>query len=104
MAFPFGTLLNLFRRDAPQPAERRSFDAGGAGRLSRGMGTFGPINPEVGAALHLVRSRSRYLAANDPFASNGVANWCGALIGPGIRPAPKAETADLRIRFARAGP
>lgn len=57
---------------------------------------FGPINPEVGAALHLVRARSRYLAANDPFASNGVANWCGALIGPGIRPAPKAETQDAR--------
>ncbi|MHA7869547.1 MAG: phage portal protein [Salipiger thiooxidans] len=71
-------------------------DAAAGGRRGGGFGTFGPINPEVAAGATLTRSRARYLAANNPFLSNGVDNRSAGLLGAGIRPTPRAEDADMR--------
>lgn len=75
----------LMRRPAAPNAVRR-FDGAAGGRRLGGVGTFGPINPEVGAAAYLVRARARYLARNNAWLSNAVANWTTALVGSGIRP------------------
>ena len=60
------------------------------------MGTFGRINPAVAAAGPALRSRASYLAMNAPFISNAVANWTGALMGPGIQPAARHPDAAVR--------
>ena len=62
----------------------RSFDAAAGGRRGWGQGRFFSINSEVGAASVNVRSRARYLAMNNPWLTQGVANWTGALVGTGI--------------------
>lgn len=93
-------LPKLFR--ASEPPARRMIDAAAGGRRGGGMGTFGPINPEVAAGATLTRSRARYLAANNPWLSNGVDNWSAALVGAGIRPTPRAEDAGTRRAASRA--
>ncbi|MDP3647278.1 MAG: phage portal protein [Paracoccaceae bacterium] len=60
------------------------------------MGTFGRINPETAAAGPALRSRASYLALNNPWLSQAVANWTGALVGPGIMPASKHPDAATR--------
>lgn len=93
-------LPKLFRTSPP--TARRMIDAAAGGRRGGGMGTFGPINPEVAAGATLTRSRARYLAANNPFLANGVDNWSAALVGAGIRPTPRADDADTRRAASRA--
>ena len=90
MAFPFlpQALRSVFTRKAVPLAVRR-FDGAAGGRRGFGMGTFGRINSEVAGAGTSVRTRARYLAANNPWLSQAVANWSGALIGAGIVPTPK---------------
>ncbi|TCM85173.1 phage portal protein [Rhodovulum steppense] len=80
-----GLLSRLFTRKAEPPAIRR-FDGAAGGRRASGMGSFGKINPEVAAAGASLRSRAAYLANNNPWLSQGVANWTGALVGAGIQP------------------
>ena len=58
MALRFPRLPKLFRTSAP--VARRMIDAAAGGRRGGGMGTFGPINPEVSAGATLTRSRARY--------------------------------------------
>lgn len=77
-------------------------DAAAGGRRGGGMGTFGPINPEVSAGATLTRSRARYLATNNPWLVNGVDNWSAALVGAGIRPTPRADDAGTRRAASRA--
>lgn len=82
---------NLFGR---KPADRRvhfrKVDAASPGnRRGHGIGTFQSFSGEVAGSLELTRSRSRYLAVNDPWASNALANWVGHLVGAEIRPVPK---------------
>ncbi len=93
-------LPKLFRTSAP--VARRMIDAAAGGRRGGGMGTFGPINPEVSAGATLTRSRARYLANNNPWLSNGVDNWAAALVGAGIRPMPRADDADTRRAASRS--
>ena len=100
MAFPFGqTFHNLFTRPAKAGAVRR-FDGAAGGRRGWGLGTFGRINSEVAGAGASVRSRARYLANNNPWLSQAVANWAGALIGAGIVPTPKHTDAATRSEMA----
>ncbi|RXF69924.1 phage portal protein [Hansschlegelia zhihuaiae] len=73
-------------RRSAKPECARRFDGAAGGRRLGGVGTFGPINPEVGAAASMVRSRARYLTRNNHWISNAVANWTTALVGSGIRP------------------
>jgi lambda family phage portal protein len=101
MAFPFGLRLPKLFRTTPQPA-RRMIDAAAGGRRGGGMGTFGPINPEIAAGATLTRSRARYLATNHTFLSNGVANWVSALVGAGIRPVPRDDDMATRRAASRA--
>lgn len=100
MAFRLPRLPKLFR--ASEPAVRRMIDAAAGGRRGGGFGTFGPINPEVAAGATLTRSRARYLAANNPWLSNGVDNWSAALVGAGIRPTPRADDTGTRRAASRA--
>ncbi|MEI4486368.1 phage portal protein [Frigidibacter sp. MR17.14] len=96
MAFPFGqTLTRIFTRPAKARAVRR-FDGAAGGRRGWGMGTFGRINSEVAGAGASVRTRARYLANNNPWLSQAVVNWAGALIGAGIVPTPKHSDATIR--------
>lgn len=96
MAFPF--LPKVFRRKA-KLIETRRFDGAAGGRRGFGMGQMGRINSEVSASGASLRSRARYLAANNPWMSNAVANWAGALAGPGIVPTPKHSDADTRAEL-----
>lgn len=96
MAFPF--LPKLFRR-AAKPTHVRRFDGAAGGRRGWGMGTMGRINPEVSAAGASLRSRARYLAANNPWLSQAVANWAGALVGPGIVPTPGHPDSETRAEL-----
>lgn len=109
----FDRLRGMIHR-ATAPTRTRSFDGATGGRRGLGMGSFGPINAEVGAAAEVVARRAKYLAANNPFVANAVANWVGALVGSGIRPSHSdsalvarfddwSETADADGRTDFAG-
>lgn len=87
--------LSLFKRPAKPTAVRR-FDGAAGGRRGNGLGTFGRVNQEVSAAGSSLRSRARYLAANNPWLCQAVANWTGALVGPGIVPVSKHPDVDTR--------
>lgn len=65
------------------------------------MGTFGRINPETAAAGPALRSRASYLAMNNPWISQAVANWTGALVGSGIQPAARHPDASTREALNR---
>ncbi|MFW2545517.1 phage portal protein [Primorskyibacter sp. 2E107] len=96
MAWPF--FPKLFRR-AAKPTHVRRFDGAGRGPRSYGMVTMGRINPEVAAAGASLRSKASYLAMNNAWVGQGVANWAGALVGPGIVPTPKHPDADTRAEL-----
>ncbi|MEC5321759.1 phage portal protein [Aurantimonas sp. A3-2-R12] len=93
-------LDRLFRRTT-RPQHVRRFDGAAGGRRGWGMGNFGAINPEVAAAGASLRGRARYLAANNPLLSNAVANWTGALVGPGIVPTSQHPDASARRVLAK---
>ncbi len=101
MAFPFlpKSVRSIFTRRAAPLAVRR-FDGAAGGRRGWGVGTFGRINSEVAGAGASVRSRARYLANNNPWFSQAVANWAGALIGAGIVPTPKHPDSATRAELA----
>jgi lambda family phage portal protein len=86
-------------RSSPSQHVRR-FDGAAHGRRTNGFGGFGRINGEVSGSSHTIRSRARYLAANDPWISQAVANWVGALIGSGIVPTPKHPDQTIRAALS----
>ncbi|MBA4337786.1 MAG: phage portal protein [Hyphomonas sp.] len=90
-------IAQLFR-DAPKPRVR-SFDGATGGRRGWGVGTAGPINPEVGAAGERLRARARYLAQNNPWIANAVANWTASLAGAGIMANSAHPDAATRARL-----
>lgn len=95
MAFPFAqTVRNLLTRPAAVGPVRR-FDGAAGGRRGWGMGAFGRTGPETSAAGASLRSRARYLAANNPWIANAVGNYVGALTGTGINPTPKHPDATV---------
>ena len=87
-------LSRLLGRTAP-PLHVRRFDGAAGGRRGFGMGMFGRVGTETQAAGPTLRARARYLANNNPWLAQAVANWTGALIGAGIEPtaAPEAVAA-----------
>lgn len=104
MQIPFASTVRavkdaLFTRPA-KVGLGRTFDANGRGRRASGMGFFHRINSEVAGAGPTVRARSRYLANNNPWISQAVANWAGALVGPGILPTSKHPDAATRKALA----
>ena len=90
------------RAVSPGPVRLRSIDAAAGSRRAEGMGSFGPVNYEIGAALDIVRSRARYLSANNGWIKNGVGNYLGDLIGTGLRPSPLGVSAAERERMVDA--
>ena len=94
-----GVLSRIFSK--AEPARQRSFDGAAGGRRGYRMGSFHRINPEVAAAGPALRSRASYLAMNNPWISQAVANWTGALVGPGIMPASKHPDAAARKTLNR---
>ena len=95
MAFPF--IPKLFRK--AKPVATRRFDGAAGGRRGFGLGGFGRINSEVAGANSSLRSRARYVSANNPWVGQGVANWAGALVGAGI--VPTSDMADLTDAFTQ---
>jgi len=100
--WPIPFIPTLFNRPAKPQAVRR-FDGAAGGHRGFGMGTFGRVNSEVSASGATLRSRARYLANNNPWLSQAVANWAGALVGSSIVPTPKhpdtTTRADLIASF-----
>lgn len=94
-----GLLDRLFNRTQRRQSVRR-FDAAGGGRRGSGFGLFGRTQMEISGAAVTVRSRARYLAANNSYVANGVANWVGSLIGAGIVPTGDAEAVALFMEWA----
>jgi len=91
--------FSLFSRVQRRQHVRR-FDGAAGGRRGWGMGSFGRINPEVAAAGASLRARARYLAANNPWISQAVANWTGALVGSGVMPTSQHSDATARKALA----
>lgn len=91
MKLPF---LDRFRINKPQHVRR--FDGAAHGRRTSGFGSFGRINGEVSGSAHTLRSRARSLANNNPWISQAVGNWVGALVGSGIVPTPKHGDPTIR--------
>ncbi|WP_038145997.1 phage portal protein [Thioclava atlantica] len=91
----------LFTRPAKAKAVRR-FDGAAGGRRGFGVGTFGRVNSEVSASGATLRSRARYLVANNPWMAQAVANWAGALVGAGIVPTPRHPDASTRADLTAA--
>lgn len=98
----------LFNRNAaPEPAQRRSYDAAtpSRARFNAGANRFSSYGPETVAAGPSIRSRARHAAENNALACAAVAAWTDAVIGPGIMPTsqhPDPETrAQLDAYFAR---
>lgn len=90
----------LARAIAPPPQQRR-FDGAAGGRRASGFSAFGRTATEVSAAASTVRSRARYLAANNPHVSNGIANWVSALVGTGIMPTGNPDQVARFLAWAR---
>lgn len=67
----------------------RGFDAGKMGRRLRSIpATAVAINTQISRYGRTVVARSRYLAANNPYASMAKESYVSALVGGGIKPSP----------------
>ena len=100
MAAPFAFLGRLFRASAPEPVQRRSYDAASPARtrFNGGASRFSSYGPETAAAGPSIRSRARHAAENNALAAAALAAWVDATIGPGIMPTsqhPDPETRTL---------
>lgn len=93
-----GLLDRLFRRTASSSHVRR-LDGAAGGRRTFGMGQFGRVNAEVGAAGATLSSRSAYLVENNALINSAIGNLVGETIGAGIRPSPRVADADLTAAF-----
>jgi hypothetical protein len=95
MAWPFDFIAQAFRRDVAPPQHVRSYD-GASGGKRRGFGTHGSINGETLAAAGPLRSRARYIAANQGYISNGISAIVGEAVGAGIEANSAHPDTDLR--------
>lgn len=68
----------------------------------RGNGVFGSYGPETLAGSYSIARKARYLAENNPWATNGVATWITALVGAGIVPTPQHPSRETRRRIQAA--
>ncbi len=89
------TRAAVARAIAPTQQVRR-FDAAGGGRRFNALPHFGSTAAATAAQNGTVRSRARYLYANNPHAHAAVEAWVTALVGTGARATPKHPDADPR--------
>nr|WP_246594528.1 phage portal protein [Mameliella sediminis] len=89
-------------RPRARHTQRAGFDAvtGVHGRRGSGMGIYHRHGTETVLSGPVLRVRARHLAANNPWISQAVANWVGALAGTGINPTPQHREADTRAGLA----
>lgn len=95
MSFLSRALASFISRPA-KTGDVRGFDSNARGPRAFGRGTMGPINSEVAAAGPRLSSTASYLAINNAWISQGLANWVAALVGAGILPTPKHPDATIR--------
>jgi lambda family phage portal protein len=85
------------------PAKFRSFDAGKNNRRLRGLTTSTvAINTQIRAYGKTVLARSRYLAANNPYAAAAKETFVSALVGAGIKPSSLVDNASLKKAIQEA--
>lgn len=90
----------LFNRAAaPEPAQRRSYDAATAARtrFNGGGSRFASYGPETVAAGPSIRSRARHAAENNALAAAAVAAWTDSVIGPGMMPTSQHTDPETRV-------
>ena len=80
----------------------RSLDAMAAGRRGDTLRSLLSYGATVAAGHALVRARARHARVNHEYSGNGVANWCGALVGTGHRPVARTTDAAERTALASA--
>lgn len=77
-----------------------AFDAGKSGRRLRSVPTAQTaINTQIRTYGRTVLARSRYLAANNPYAAAAKEAFVSALVGSGIKPSPLTSDADLKAEL-----
>jgi lambda family phage portal protein len=77
------------RMEAAPRRTARGFDAGQTGRRLRAIPSTGvAINAQVSRYGRTIVARSRYLAANNPYAQMAKESFVSALVGAGIKPSP----------------
>lgn len=83
--------------------KQRAYDGATKGRRSGGWKATGTsANAEIAGALETLRDRSRDLVRNNPYAKRIVKVIPNNVIGAGIRPTPKAESASATKRAKQA--
>lgn len=85
---------------APQSARR--FDAAAGGRRWESTPRFGRVGTETLSAAAPIRSRSRYMTANNPWAANGVSALETALVGYGVKTESQHPDAETRRQLSAA--
>lgn len=90
----------LFGKPFSENASVRRFD-GASGRRA-GIGRSGAIVPEVSQSLETLRSRSRHLKYNNPWAVNGMGAWVVQTVGNGIKMQSAADSDGNRELIDRA--
>lgn len=96
MAYSFPRVHNLFRRTAPQPVHRRSFEAATGGRRSSSFLASGSVGAETLAAATPLRNRARHAFHNNGYVANAVRALAAESVGAGIEPASAHPDTDLR--------
>jgi lambda family phage portal protein len=80
-----------------------AFDAGKASRRLRGLTTNSvAINTQIRTYGRTVLARSRYLAANNPYAAAAKETFVSALVGSGIKPSSLVTDAALKKAIQEA--
>lgn len=88
---------------ANSPVRIRAFDAGKNTRRLRGLTTSNAtINTQIRAYGKTVLARSRYLAANNPYAAAAKESFVSALVGAGIKPSSLVDNAGLKKAIQEA--
>lgn len=85
-------------RQAVAPFVRR-YDGAAGDRRGSGMGVFGRVNAEIGAAGQTLAARSAYLVENNGYIRNGVEHLVAEKVGSGIRPLPRHPDPAVRARL-----
>jgi lambda family phage portal protein len=81
------------------PDNTRRFDAAGQGRRFTSTPAYGSHRTETAVASGQLRSRARHLAANNPWAANGIEALVTALVGTGIVPASSVKDRATRRKL-----
>lgn len=96
-------ILDRIRGTTAAPAKMRAFDAGKASRRLRGLTTSTvAINSQIRSYGKTVLARSRYLAANNPYAAAAKETFVSALVGAGIKPSSLVEDPNLKKAIQEA--